>query len=122
MYKPRINLRLSHKLYAQLDDQSKQPGITKTQIVEAALDQYFNGGGGGADETRIHNRLTQLEISAMHAKRDILLGNEMLAQFVLYWLTRTQPLPEQERETARALGQKRFQYFLEQVAGKIAKG
>lgn len=45
---------------------------------------------------------------------------ESLGQFVLYWLTRPEPLSEGERDRAHQLGQKRFDDFIEQVASKLA--
>jgi hypothetical protein len=54
-------------------------------------------------------------------ERDLAFILEMLGQYVLYWLTRTDPLPEGERDIAHALGQKRFDFFVEQVAKKVAR-
>jgi hypothetical protein len=38
-----------------------------------------------------------------------------LAHYVFYWLTRTEPIPESERDAAHALGQRRFDHFIQQV-------
>ena len=59
------------------------------------------------------------EIRQGEIERDVGFTLEALGQFVLYWLTRTDPLPEGEREAAHALGQRRFNYFVEQVARKV---
>lgn len=48
-------------------------------------------------------------------------GADHLGQFVLYLLTRSEPLPEEEREAALALGQRRFDHFIGQVAQKWAR-
>ncbi|MHA7900486.1 MAG: ribbon-helix-helix protein, CopG family [Henriciella sp.] len=42
MSKPRVNLRLSHKLHAALDRRARAPGVTKTDIVEEALSRFFD--------------------------------------------------------------------------------
>ncbi|MGE6699299.1 hypothetical protein ACQKH5_16495 [Hyphomonas sp. NPDC076900] len=66
----------------------------------------FQGGGGAGGEI----------------ERDVALLLETLGQFVLYWLTRTDPIPEGEREIAHALGQRRFDYFIQQVARRSVSG
>jgi len=53
---------------------------------------------------------------------DVALTMETLAHYVFYWLTRTDPIPEGERDAAHALGQRRFDFFIEQVAAKIGRG
>ncbi|MFC7293015.1 hypothetical protein [Hirschia litorea] len=112
---------MSHQLYAQLCERSNSPGVTKTQIVEAALEQYFRIGRHESDDNQLLTKYREVETKIVQSHRDIALGNEMLAQFILYWLTRTEPLPEKERERAHTLGQKRFEYFLNQVAQKIGQ-
>ena len=44
---------------------------------------------------------------------------ETLCHFVLYWLTRIEPIPDGERDAAQALGMKRYDQFLLQVARKL---
>ena len=53
-------------------------------------------------------------------ERDLALCLETLGQFVLYWLTRTDPIPEAERDAAQLLGQRRFEFFIDQVARRVA--
>ncbi len=116
MSKPRVNLRISHKLYAELEGRADKPGVTKTQIVEAALQQYFEGVNQDADPSRV---VFDLRHAVSESHRDIRLINEMLAQFILYWLTRIEPLPKDKREEAHELGQRRFEHFLGQLNSKL---
>ncbi len=116
MSKPRVNLRISHKLYAELEGRAEKPGVTKTQIVEAALQQYFEGVNQDAGPSRV---VSDLRHAVSESHRDIRLINEMLAQFILYWLTRIEPLPEDKREEAHELGQRRFEHFLGQLNSKL---
>jgi len=53
---------------------------------------------------------------------DTALCLETLAHFVFYWLTRTEPIPEGERDIAHALGQRRLEYFNEQADRKVSDG
>ena len=71
-------------------------------------------------EERILKRLNQFDVRQGHIERDTNIAVEALGQFIFYWLTRTDPLPENEREAAHALGRRRFDYFIEQVARKTA--
>ncbi|WP_373007008.1 hypothetical protein [Hyphomonas sp.] len=52
-------------------------------------------------------------------ERDTALCLETLAHFIFYWLTRTEPIPEGERAAAHAVGQRRFDHFIQQVAKKL---
>lgn len=119
MRKPRTNIRLSHKAYAMLDDMARKPGVYKSSILEDAFWAYLDAHqGAGADKTLL-KRLDSIDLRLNAAERDTALAVETLGQFVLYWLTRTDPLPDGERDAAHRLGQKRFEYFVEQVARKI---
>lgn len=119
MPKPRINLRLAVDVYARLDEATQRPGSTKSAIIEQALREYFNPEIRMGLEERILARLDTFDLRQGEIERDVGFTLEALGQFVFYWLTRTDPLPEGEREAAHALGQRRFDYFIEQVAGKL---
>ena len=119
MPKPRINLRLATDIYARLDEATQRPGATKSAIIEQALRGYFDPEAKSGLEERILARLDVFDIRQGEIERDVGFTLEALGQFVLYWLTRTDPLPEGERKAAHALGQRRFDYFAEQVARKV---
>jgi len=119
MPKPRINLRLAVDVYARLDEATQRPGVTKAAIIEQALREYFNPELRTGLEDRILSRLHAFDMRQGEIERDISVTLELLGQFVLYWLVRTEPLPEGERDTALALGQRRFDYFIDQVARKV---
>lgn len=122
MPKPRINLRLAADIYARLDEATQRPGATKSAIIEQALREYFDPEVKAGLEQRILARLDVFDIRQGEIERDVGFTLEALGQFVLYWLTRTDPLPEGEREAAHALGKKRFDYFVDQVAWKVRSG
>ena len=119
MPKPRINLRLAAGVYAKLDEATRHPGVTKSAIIEQALREYFNPEVKLRFEERIMARLDAFDVRQGEIERDVGFTLEALGQFVLYWLTRTDPLPEREWDAAHALGQRRFRYFVEQVARKV---
>lgn len=119
MPKPRINLRLATNIYARLDEATQRSGATKSAIIEQALREYFDPEAKSELEERILARLDAFDIRQGEIERDVGFTLEALGQFVLYWLTRTDPLLEGEREAAHALGQRRFDYFVEQVVRKV---
>lgn len=122
MGKPRLNLRLRPDLHARLEAETRRPGLTKNAVIEKALDEYFEPAVKLRLEERLLQRLDKFDMRQGEIERDVALSLETLGQFVLYWLTRTDPIPEVERETAHALGQRRFAYFIDQVARKIRRG
>ena len=122
MAKPRANLRLSTKLYDALCRAAESPGVTKTAILEASLQQYLFPDDDKELENRLLSRLDAFDLRQGAIERDVALTMETLAHFVFYWLCRTDPLPEGERDAAQVLGQRRFDYFIEQVARKIVSG
>lgn len=122
MAKPRVNIRLSTKLYAELCEAARQPGVTKTAIVENALRAWFNPEARATLEDRLLQRMDQFDERQAEIERDLAFTYETVAQYVYYWLTRTEPIPEGERDIAHALGRKRLAYFHEQVVRKVSVG
>lgn len=122
MGKPRLNLRLRADLSRKLEEATRRPGVTKNALIEQALEEYFEPGIRHDLEERLLARLDRFEVRQGEIERDVALLLETLGQFVLYWLTRTDPIPEGEREIAHALGQRRFDYFIDQVVRKVRRG
>jgi len=122
MPKPRANLRLSPKLNDALCAAAERPGVTKTAILESALQQFLFPEEEQGLEARLIGRMDAFDARQGQIERDVALTMETLAHYVFYWLTRTDPIPEGERDAAHALGQRRFDFFIEQVAAKIGRG
>ena len=57
MGKPRVNLRLSWKLHAELERRASGEGVTKTQIVEDALGRFFDPEANLVLEERLLRRM-----------------------------------------------------------------
>ena len=119
MSKPRVHIRLPTNLYARLCEEAERPGATKAKIVEAALRAWFDPETRETLEERLLERFDRFDVRQSEIERDVAFTFETLAHYVLYWLTRTEPLPDGERDAAHALGQRRFDFFIDQVAAKI---
>lgn len=102
-----------------LDDMARKPGVHKSSIMEAAFWAYLDAHQGAGADKALLKRLDAIDLRLNAIERDAALCVETLGQFILYWLTRTEPIPDGERDAARRLGQRRFEYFIEQVARKI---
>ncbi|ADM09208.1 hypothetical protein PB2503_05677 [Parvularcula bermudensis HTCC2503] len=118
--KPRVNIRLSHEMHRQLEEMVLAPGATKSAIMEDALRAYLDPQRTAARDDILVQRLDRIEERQNAMERDLALCLETLGQFVLYWLTRTDPIPEAERDAAQLLGQRRFEFFIDQVARRVA--
>jgi hypothetical protein len=122
MGKPRINIRISTKLYAQLCEAADRPGVTKTAIVEDALRAWFDPEARSVLEERLLARMDAFDQCQADMEKDLAYTYATLSHFVYYWLTRTEPIPEGERDIAHALGKQRYEYFLSQIREKVASG
>ena len=119
MPKPRTHIRLSQKAHDLLEEMTRKPGVHKSAILEAALWAYVDPTLTSDANKAILNRMDRIDTHLNAIERDAALSVETLGQFILYWLMRTEPLPEGERDAAHSLGQRRFEYFIEQVVRKI---
>ncbi|ACT58371.1 hypothetical protein [Hirschia baltica] len=121
MPKPRLNLRLSHSMHNKLKEMSTRPGVAINEIVEDALNGYFDPLGANTHATTLAKRIERLESLSGRLERDLAISSETMALFVQYWLTATPPLPEIDRDAAHALGRKRFDRFMGQVAERVSR-
>lgn len=93
--------------------------MSQARIVEDALLCRFDPDVQASIEEQILNRMGRIDISQSKIEARLAETYEILAHFVLYWLTHTEPIPDGERNAAQALGQRRFDHFIQQVANLI---
>lgn len=120
--KPRHHLYLDDALTEQLEALAAKPGSSKSAIVSDALRAFIARRGANELDDRLRVRLDRVNRQLNRIERDQQILLESLALFVRYYLTVTSPLPEADQEAARALGQERFQAFIDQVGRRIAGG
>ncbi|MCR9193506.1 MAG: hypothetical protein NXH88_02170 [Hyphomonas sp.] len=120
MKRNRINIRVGDGLWDQLAAAASAHGSSKTAIIEMALHHYFD-----PDEFvervdgQLLSRMDRFDTRQARMEAEIRLCAETLGQYVLYWLTRMEPVPEAEREAMHALGRRRYDLFVEQVAQRM---
>ena len=121
MKRNRINIRVSDELWERLTVEATAHGSTMTAIIETAIEQYFDPDQVERRDAQLLSRIDRFDVRQDRIETDLRLCTETLAQYVLYWLTRMDPLPEGEREAAYALGKRRYDHFVQQVAIRMAK-
>lgn len=121
MKRNRINIRVSDELWERLTVQVAAHGSTMTAIIETAIEQYFDPDQVQHRDVQLLSRIDRFDVRQDRIETDLRLCTETLAQYVLYWLTRMDPLPEGEREAAYALGKRRYDHFVQQVAIRMTK-
>lgn len=117
--KPRVNLRLDPRLLTILEEVAFENKTTKTAVLEDALRHYFSEERDYAMENRVMKRMDNFENRMGRLEWKTNLSIEILSQYMHYWLARTDPIPESERDAAASLGYRRFNYFMDQVAAKM---
>ena len=120
--KPRHHLYLDDELTEQLEALAAKPGSSKSAIVADALRAYLARRAARELDDLLKVRLDRIGKQLSRIERDQQIVLESLALFIRYQLTVTAPLAEADQAAARALGQERFQAFIDQVGRRIAGG
>jgi len=120
--KARRHLYLDEDLTDRLRLLTAKPGSSRSAIVSAALRAYLDRQGADELDARLNVRLDKLTRQLRQIERDVGIVMETLALYVRYALTVTAPPADSERSVAQAIGQERFQAFVEQVGRRLAKG
>jgi hypothetical protein len=97
----------------------RRSGMTKSALVNKALAHLLH--------PPVAKEPSQEELRALRAllkrvrwlQRETMVLAETLAQFIRYFLMVTPPLPERERQAAEALGRKRYEIFVRQIARRV---
>ena len=118
--KPRHHLYLADDLTEQLEALAAKPGSSKSAIVADALRAWLARRGAREIDDMLKVRLDRLSAQLNRIERDQAIVLESLALFVRYQLTVTPPLPEADQGAARAVGQDRFQAFIDQIGRRMA--
>lgn len=122
MTKRRLCLYLEPKLGARLEKLASKPGATMTNIVSDALRDFFDRQANDALDERIRERLDRSNSQLNRMERDQRVILESLALFIRYQLTISNPVPDSQLAAMQALGNDRFQTFIDEVGRRIAKG
>ena len=120
--KPRHHLYLDEDLTEQLERLARAPGASKSAIAADALRAFLARRGARELDDLLKVRLERIGKQLHRIERDQQILLESLALFVRYQFMVIPPLPEADQPAAKALGEERFQAFIDQVCRRIAGG
>lgn len=117
----RHQLFLPQPLSMKLEALASKPGASKSAILADAVSAWLDRRGTSELEDRFAARLDRLTHAISRLERDSAVILETLALFIRFELAIQTPLAESDA-AGRALGAKRFDAFITQVARQVATG
>lgn len=118
----RLNLSLPVEMIARINDLADRKRLTRSAIVEAAVDSFLSPDHADMQEAALTRRLDRLSRQVARLERDQRITAETVALFVRFWLTITPPLPADDQAAAQAKGRERFEGFVETLGRRVQKG
>lgn len=109
-------------LMTRLADYASRKGVTRSLVIEAALESHLSPDGADRLEAALARRLDQMNRHLERIERHVGISNEALAVFVRFWLTSTPPLPDTLLAAARTKGRERYEGFVEALGRRLARG
>ena len=114
--------RIETGLSRDLTDLGRRRGLTRTEVLEAALRSFLSPDQEERIEALLTRRLDrigrQLDRIEWHGE----MSGEALALFVRHWLTSTAPLPDDALPAAQASGKRRWEGFVDALSRRMEVG
>ena len=118
----RLNVSLPVEMIAQINDLADRKRLTRSAIVEAAVNSFLSPDSADQKEAAFARRLDRLSRQIQRLERNSGLSVETLALFIRFWLTITPPLPPEAQAAAQAKGRERYEGFIEALARRWNQG
>ncbi len=123
----RKKVRCSVRLSPDLDDaltklQGQRRGVSRTDIIEAAVKEFLYPKGADRKEAIVGRSLDRIERRVKAIERNQEIIGETLSMFIRSWLTNTLELPEDQKPTAEKAGGRRYKKFLEALSLRLQSG
>lgn len=118
----RLHTRLPAALIDRLERWAKDRALTKSDVVEAALESFFSPDAGIRRDAEFTRRLDRLHRQLETLRQELAVAIESQALFVRYYLSATAPLPADQQAAARAQGKERFESFVRSLARRLERG
>ncbi len=118
--KIKLTVYVSRIVAEQLDFACKDRTKNKSKLTETALSQLLNPKTEDQLNTAMPRRLDRLtrDVGVINRHQQIVI--ESLGLFIRHYLITSLPLPPSEQQAAQAIGQQRFQRFIEQLGRRLA--
>ena len=118
----RMNVYFPPELLRQLIDLADRKKLSRSSIVEAAVNSFLSPDGADRMEAAFTRRLDRLSRQVQRLERDLTISTETLALFIRFWLTITPPLPADAQAVAQVKGRERYESFVEALGRRLANG
>ena len=118
----RLNLSLPAELIGRINDIADRKRVTRSAIVEAAVESFLSHDHADMQEAALTRRLDRLSRQVARLERDQRITTETLALFVCFWLNITPPIAPEQQAAAQAKGRERFDGFVETLGKRVQKG
>jgi len=120
-------VRCCQRLAPDLDSaltklQGQRRGVSRTDIVEAAVREFLFPKGSDRKEAMLGRSLDRIERRVKAIERNQEIIGETLSLFIRAWLTNTLELPDDQKPTAEKVGGRRYKKFLEALATRLQSG
>jgi hypothetical protein len=118
--KIKVTVYLSRLVVDRLNLACKDPTKNKSKLTEKALNTLLDSERDLSHDAAIIRKFDSLgrQVAIIDRHQHVVL--ESLGLFLRYYLTVTPPLPKAEQEPARAIGHQRFEFFIGQLAKRLA--
>jgi DNA-binding transcriptional MocR family regulator len=117
-----MNVYFPPELLRQLIDLADRKKLSRSSIVEAAVNSFLSPDGADRMEAAFTRRLDRLSRQVQRLERDLTISTETLALFIRFWLTVTPPLPADAQAVAQVKGRERYESFIEALGRRLANG
>jgi hypothetical protein len=116
----KIGVYLTDDVARRFNVALRRSRTTKSALVNEALVRFLNPPASPEPDHEVHETLSALVKRVGRLHRETIVTSETLALFVRYHLMVAPPVPEGERRAAEAVGRKRYEVFVREVAKRIA--
>jgi hypothetical protein len=120
--KQKISVRLSERVVEHLTAVAKELGVSRSSILETALDRFFDSEGNQSDGGTLSRHLDRMSRQLTQLDCDLRVASETVALHARYHLTIAPLLQAADQRAACALGHERFEEFAAQVARRVHLG
>ena len=113
----KVTVRLSESVCGRLDVATDRPGVGKSMLVEAALENFLNP--APSVEALVQARFDEMQARFDRFEHDMRMMTETVALHARYQLAVTPPVPQERQREAILLGDERFKVLAEQVDRRL---
>lgn len=121
MAKPRLIAYVSNDIRAKVAAAAKKPGVSQSEIIEAALNAFFSHEVDDQRDAAIIRRLDRMSRHMARLERNDAIFAEMMTRYVRIYLTFAPLIPDASKQAAKLKGDERFSRYIDAVKGQLER-